>query len=247
MNAMPRRFSQGIVDQKKTGILPVIPDIKVRSPGEGILLGGRPAEDYAAVLHTAGARVFSVVTESERYGGSPRLLARVAALGLPVLRKDFLTTRGDIRDSLGMGASAVLLISSLYEDERRLAALYEYALELGLEPFVETHSEAELSIAKKLRAALVGINNRDIAVLEQDGGTVTTTETLCRCVPENALLVSESGILTAQDARRAAKAGADAILVGTALLRAQDPAALYRALSEEPRRDYETALGGSLW
>lgn len=229
---MPHCFSENLRAQKMTGMLPVIPDIKVRSPGEGELLVARRAEDYAACLQAAGARVCSVVTEAERYGGSPDLLSRVAAVGMPVLRKDFLTTRAGIRDSLSMGASAVLLIASLFEKESQIAALHDYALELGLEPFFETHNAMELSIAKKLRAGLVGINNRDIGIFEQDCGTVSRTETLSRLAPEGALLVSESGILTLQDARRAAQAGADAVLIGTALLRAKDPAALYRALCE---------------
>ena len=80
---MQRPFSQSILDQKMTGVLPVIPDIKIRSPGEGELLGKRCAKDYAAALQAAGARAVSVVTESTRYGGSPSLLTRVAALGMP--------------------------------------------------------------------------------------------------------------------------------------------------------------------
>ncbi len=128
-----------------------------------------------------------------------------------------------------MGASAVLLIASHIGCEHELAALYNCALELGLEPLVETHNAAELAMAKRLHAGLIGINNRDIGAFEQDGGTVSTTEALCRLAPEDAVVVSESGILTPQDARRAVRAGADAVLIGTALLRARDPAALYRA------------------
>lgn len=228
---MNGRFSEALLGQQAAGFFPVIPDMKVRSPGEGALLGDRRVEDYAAGLQAAGACVFSVVTERSRYGGSPDLLSKVAALGLPVLRKDFLTTREELRESLAMGASAVLLIASFYENETELAALYEHALELGLEPLLETHTEQELNLAHRLHARLVGINNRDIRVFEQDDGTVTTTESLCRLAPAQAFLISESGILTAQDARRAKKAGADAVLVGTALLRAHDPAACYRALS----------------
>ena len=134
---MQRPFSQSILDQKMTGVLPVIPDIKIRSPGEGELLGKRCAKDYAAALQAAGARAVSVVTESTRYGGSPSLLTRVAALGMPVLRKDFLTTREGIRESLSMGASAVLLIASICESEAQLAALYTYALSWGWIPLLK--------------------------------------------------------------------------------------------------------------
>ena len=231
---MTHPFSQAVLGQKASGLLPVIPDIKRCSPGEGALLGARRAEDYAACLQAAGARAVSVVTERARYGGSSDMLGRVAALGLPVLRKDFLTTRDGIRDSHAMGASAVLLIASHIGCEHELAALYNCALELGLEPLVETHNAAELAMAKRLRAGLIGINNRDIGAFEQGGGTVSTTEALCRLAPEGAVVVSESGILTPQDARRAVCAGADAVLVGTALLRARDPAALYRALTNQP-------------
>ncbi len=210
--------------------MPVICDIKLRSPGEGDLIRGRDPVALAKTLIQAGAPALSVVTEGRHYGGDLRLLEALAKLGTPVLRKDFLSTPADLEETLRAGASAVLLIVSTM-DETLLRELYQGALELGLEPLVETHTPAEMALARNLAPRLVGINNRDIGRLETDAGDVSGTERLAAAAPRGALLIAESALVTPEDVSRARAAGAGAALVGTAILRAGDPARALRQLS----------------
>ncbi|MDR1603992.1 MAG: indole-3-glycerol-phosphate synthase [Gracilibacteraceae bacterium] len=215
--------------RRAAGFIPVIPDFKPRSPKEGELMRGRSAAAVARELKTLGAPALSVVTEAASFGGSLRLLEETAAAGLPVLRKDFIRRPEDLRQTREAGAAAVLLICALLEYPA-LAELFAAAHELGLAVLVEAHTATELAAAGRLGARLVGLNNRDIRGLERDDGTVAHTEALAALVPPGALLVSESGIRTPADARTATRAGADAVLVGSALWQAPDMSALYDAL-----------------
>ena len=149
---------------------------------------------------------------------------------MPVLRKDFIQSVTDVEETAACGASAVLLICASMPEEllRRCCAA---AQDLGLEPLVEAHTAAELRFAASLGCPLLGVNNRDILALEKDGGTVGRTEELASLKPPGAFLISESGLLSPADVRRAMSSGADGVLVGTAIWRAEDPFAFYDALS----------------
>jgi indole-3-glycerol phosphate synthase len=230
-------FRAALAERRGAGRVPVIPDVKLRSPKEGDLLAGRDPVEQAARLAAAGAPVLSVVTEAKHFGGSLRLLRDIAGVGVPVLRKDFITEPDELERSAEAGAAAVLLICATTGLERT-AALAEAAIRLGLEPLVEAHTAAELTWAARLAhettgVRLVGLNNRDIKGYERDAGTVEHTAALARraALPPGALLVSESGIAGADDVAAAARAGADAVLVGTAIWRAPDPAACYSELA----------------
>ena len=225
------RFSEALKKRGDQGYFPVIPDIKCRSPKEGDLLQGRDPVEAAAVLAKAGAPVLSVVTESVHFGGSLRLLEDVVReTGLPVLRKDFIKEKADLYQTKEAGASAILLICSMLE-ENTLKELYRGALQIGLEPLVEAHNGEELLMAERLGARLIGINNRNILALEKDGGTVASTQQLSAHKPPGSFLISESGILKEGDVQLARLAGADAVLVGTALWQAPDMAAAYQSFS----------------
>ncbi|NCC40440.1 MAG: indole-3-glycerol-phosphate synthase [Gammaproteobacteria bacterium] len=227
-------LTKAIRAAREAGRVPVIADIKPVSPRDGDLLAGRRPADLAAALTAAGACALSVVTESRHFGGSCDTLAEVVgATPLPVLRKDFITDQAQLRQTADAGAAAVLLIVATIPSED-LAPLFDAALDLGLEPLVEVHTEAELARALALSPALIGINNRDILRLETDAGDVTTTVALAPRVPEGIVIVSESSLLTDEDVRRALGAGADAVLVGTMLLHAADPAARLAALTQLP-------------
>lgn len=219
----------------RLGKIPVIPDIKCKSPEEGDLLMGRDPVTIAKSLAAVGAPVLSVVTEAEHFGGSPELLRQIAlSTELPILRKDFITTREQLQESAEIGASGVLLIAAqLGRDQLR--ELVDQARALGLEPLVETHTEAEIMVANELRVTFLGINNRNIMEWEMDDGNVNTTEKLAGLVCPGALLLSESSIASPDDVLRATAAGAQAVLVGTAILRAQNPPAFYQLLSEAGR------------
>lgn len=231
MSISSGKFSSALWKQYRTGKVPVIPDIKVRSPQEGDLLQGRDPVDMARTLAAAGAPVISVVTEPKYFSGSPDMLRRIVqATALPVLRKDFINNQAQLRESVDLGASGVLLIASMLE-QKQLFKLIEEAFEMGLEPLVETHSEAEISSLKDLNLTMVGINNRNIVELEMDDGSVNTTERLARLIDPQVLLISESSLSSATDVQRAVAAGAHAVLVGTAVLQAGNPAEKYRQLS----------------
>jgi len=232
MNISGKKYSTALWNKYYSGKIPVIPDIKSRSPQEGDLLQGRDPVKLAKTLEAAGAPVLSVVTEPSYFGGSPELLQRIAqTVSLPILRKDFINKLDQLQESIDLGASAVLLIASMLE-KGQLFKLIEKAYMMGLEPLVETHDEAEIISVKDLNLTMIGINNRNIVELEMDNGSVGTTERLAGLIDSKVLVVSESSISSSTDVQRALAAGAHAVLVGTAILQAQDPAAMYRSLSE---------------
>ena len=215
----------------QSGRVPVIPDFKMISPSDGPLFQGRDVIADARAMEKAGAAALSVLTEPNQFGGSLELLKQITnAVHIPVLRKDFLHSRADLEETVRCGAKAVLLICSCMT-QTTLKELYYGALELGLDPLVEAHSTEELYFAASLGAQLVGINNRNILTLERDGGTVSTTARLALAKPSSSFLISESGIQTAADVRIALQSGADAVLVGTAIWKADDPFAFYETLS----------------
>ena len=208
----------------------MIPDIKLISPKEGPLFPGRDPVEAARQMGALGAPAISVVTEQKHFGGSMELLMDiVAAVSVPVLRKDFITCEDDLRRTKDAGAAAVLLICACL-DMDQLERLYRGALALSLEPLVEARSRDELMWAGALGAKLIGINNRDILTLEKDGGSVSRTQALAACAPKDALLISESGIRTPQEAGAAIRAGAGAVLVGTAIWKSADIGAFYEAM-----------------
>ncbi|MBB6444953.1 indole-3-glycerol-phosphate synthase [Bacillus benzoevorans] len=229
-NGACTKCTSALWKEYQLGRVPVIPDMKRRSPGEGDLMFGRNPVETAKHLEEAGAPVISVVTEAEHYGGSLDLLREIShAVSVPILRKDFIKTKEQLQESAEYGASGVLLISSILENEQ-LCQLIEEAKELGLEPLVETHDEAEILAVRDLNLSFIGINNRNIIQWEMDDGNVNTTETLAGLVPPGAFLLSESSISSPDDVIRAAKAGAHGVLVGTAIHRAADPPACYQNL-----------------
>ena len=233
MSSPTGRLSSAIISENNRGFVAVIPDIKCVSPKEGDLLQGRDPVEIAKYLANCGASALSVVTERERFGGSTQLLLAITQnTDVPVLRKDFITSEAQLAETAELGAAAVLLICAI-TDEKNLCMLYEKSLKLGLEPFVEVHTVKEMELAKKLGARLIGINNRNIVTLEQDDGGPSRTVALASGAPTGALLVSESGILSPNDAKLAALAGANAVLVGTALWQANDMGLMYHSLRVE--------------
>jgi len=212
--------------------MPVLSEIKVRSAKEGDLLRGRKPAMLAESMVAAGIAGLSIVTAAEDFGGSLDLVREVRThVAVPILRKDFTATEADIEETRAAGADAILLTVCLLDDEA-LAHLHDTAHAYGLETLVETHSRDDLERVSQLRLRpdLLGINNRDITVLETDDGDVSVTEQLSAFLPDGQLVLSESAISGADDARRARDAGADAVLVGTSILKADDPREAIEAL-----------------
>ncbi|MFW6052639.1 MAG: indole-3-glycerol-phosphate synthase [Desulfosalsimonas sp.] len=215
-------LSESIRQKQGQGLFPVISEIKVRSEKHGDLLCGRDPAELAAKMSGCPIAGISVVTEPLHFGGSMNLLKTVAGIAdLPVLHKDFITTEEQVAESADCGASALLLITAMLRPEN-LARLIEKARECGLQTLVETHTSDEIKKVESLGFDLLGINNRDITVFEIDDNNVGRTESLVRLCGKSRPIVSESSIESAGDVRRAGRAGADAVLVGTAVLRAEN-------------------------
>ncbi len=211
----------------------VIAEIKRKSPSAGALWREGDAASLARTLESAGAAALSVLTEPAHFGGTLEDLSRVAAaVRLPVLRKDFVVDPLQLLEARAHGAAAVLLIVRILEGTR-LAELTEAARALGLATLVEVHDAAELAAALAVEPTAVGVNARDLDTLARDRGLV---ERLLGEVPADRIAVAESGLSARADVDAVTARGADAVLVGTAIAGAPDPAAALRALTGVPRR-----------
>lgn len=211
----------------------VIAEVKRRSPSRGVLDDALDAPERAAAYVSGGAAAVSVLTEPTRFGGSLDDLRAVRrATGVPVLRKDFIVDRLQLLEARAAGASAVLLIARALPPAR-LAALALDASALGLEVLLEVRSEDELDRALAHDRAIIGVNNRNLETLELDDAV---SARLLRLVPPGRVAVYESGVRDHDDVLRAATAGADAVLVGSALSTAADGASAVAALAHVPRQ-----------
>ena len=207
--------------------LSCIAEIKRRSPSKGDLDPGLHADVVAKDYVIGGAACLSVLTDVDFFGGSVAdLTAARQASGLPVLRKDFTVQEADVADARLMGADAVLPIAAALSDAE-LEAYAALAEELALAALVEVHDEEELARALGAGALLVGVNQRDLRTFEVDHERACA---MAARIPPGVVAVAESGIRDADDARRLADAGYDAILVGETLMRAADRAAQLRQL-----------------
>jgi indole-3-glycerol phosphate synthase len=194
--------------------LSVVAEIKRASPSAGFIREADPAE-WGSRYQREGASCLSVLTEPERFGGSLQDLdAARGSTTLPVLRKDFTVDEVQILEA-GTRADAVLLIAALF-DAAALARYVSLAVEIGLTPLVEIHDEEEANLALESGARVIGVNNRDLRDFTVDLGTFE------RLAPKltGATLVAESGVKSPADASRLRDAGADAVLVGEATMRA---------------------------
>jgi indole-3-glycerol phosphate synthase len=204
--SLPDALSRAETD----GRVPVIAEVKPTSPTTEGTREADPVE-LAEKMVEGGAAALSVLTEPDHFGGSPEALRRVReAVEVPVLRKDFVLDEAQLD---AVEADAVLLIARFVGDD--LPDLVAAAKERGFQPLVEVHDHDELAAAVDSGAELIGVNNRDLAQLEVDLGTF---ENVAPFAPEDATLIAESGISTPEDARRMREAGADGLLVGSAIM-----------------------------
>jgi len=224
------KFSEALLAARAAGRVPLISEVKCISPKVGDLLSGRDPAELARIMEAAGAACISVVTEPTHFGGSIDLLCKIAdAVSIPILRKDFVSRHDDIRATKEAGASCLLLTVAVLEWPV-LVEMHREAHNCGLETLVEVHDEAELARALTLDLDLLGINNRDILVLEKDDGTVSTTLELIKSVPPGVRVISESAVSTSDEVRMLIEAGTLGVLVGTSILRAPDTAEAVRRL-----------------
>ena len=219
--SLPGAFAAAEAD----GRVPTIAEVKPTSPTTEGERGADPVA-LAEAMVAGGAAALSVLTEPEHFGGSPEALADVRdAVDVPVLRKDFLLEEAHLDL---VEADLVLLVARFLGED--LEAMIEAARERGFQPLVEVHTREELDRAIEANADVVGVNNRDLARLSVDLGTF---ESVAPAAPEDVTLIAESGIANPADVRRMRAAGADGLLVGSAIMDGVEPGDSGARRSEE--------------
>jgi indole-3-glycerol phosphate synthase len=231
LEAGPTRDFAGALRRRDARVA-VVAEIKRRSPSKGELAPELDAAETAKAYAAGGAAALSVLTDRPYFGGTiADLQAAREATDLPVLRKDFTIDEIQLFEARAVGADAVLLIAAALPDDALLADLHALATELGLAVLVEAHDAAEIDRALQAGARVVGVNSRDLATFAEDLGVA---ESLAHRLPASVVAVAESAVRCVDDACRMATAGFDAVLVGEALVRADDASALVRELAAAP-------------
>ena len=210
------------------GGLAVIAEMKRHSPSKGTLNEEADPAIQARIYENAGAAAISILTDRPFFKGDFQDIKKARdSVSIPILCKDFIIDRIQIDKAASVGADAILLIVAALPVEG-LKDLFGYAKERGLDVLVEVHDEEEMQTAIELGADIVGVNNRNLADFSV---SLETTVRLAANIPEHVVLVSESGIRSSRDAEQVRVAGAKAILVGEALMKAADPSAAIKEFS----------------
>jgi len=218
---------------RKENQLAIIAEIKRGSPSAGMIADGISAVEQAEKYAAAGADALSILTDAKYFSGSLDDLKNVTAhlangRPIPCLRKDFMVHPIQVIEALEVGARAILVIVRALSDDE-MKRIFEAASLAGLDVLVEVHEEREVERALRLDGIkILGVNNRDLAQFKTD---LAFSEKIIPQLPDHLVKISESGIHSAADARRVRAAGADAVLVGEALMRAADPSILLREIA----------------
>jgi len=222
-----RGFEASLRKKIEAGDAGVIAEVKKASPSKGVLRADfRPAE-IAESYAKAGAACLSVLTDVNFFQGSYEYLKQArAACDIPVLRKDFMVDMYQIYEARAMGADCILLIVSAL-DHGLMAEMEACAHELGMDVLIESHDGDELTAALNLKSRLIGINNRNLRTFDV---TLDTTLNLLSRIPQERMVITESGIMSPADVQRMRESGVHAFLVGEAFMRAPDPGAELRKL-----------------
>ncbi|MCC5973481.1 MAG: indole-3-glycerol phosphate synthase TrpC [Rubellimicrobium sp.] len=229
--ASPVRDFAGALGRASRQGYALIAEIKKASPSKGLIRADFDPAALAQAYEAGGATCLSVLTDAPSFQGDNAYLAQAReAVALPVLRKDFLYDPWQVAESRALGADCILIIMAAVSDDQA-AELEEAARHWGMDALIEVHDAAELERAAHLQSMLIGINNRDLKTFEV---SLDVTRQLARRVPEDRIIISESGLSTPEDLADLARYGARSFLIGESLMRQEDVAAATRALLARP-------------